>query len=326
MARRMVADGQARTGGGGFAGAAPRYTFREPAKTGKGGNMQRAGNHRSRLARAAVLTALALAVAGCGSDDDGDEDGDGAAAEPSRLAIELSGSAKKPTFSVPASVEGGVVEITFTNSAKGDHSAQLVRAEAGHTPKEALAAGGAWGERGKALPDWVVLAGGLGSVTSGASSSVTQELAPGRYIVADLDTNASAEFEVRSDGGGAEPARDGGTIEATEYAFESSGLKVGKERVLFANAGEEPHFVAGIGLKPGATVADARRFFTTEKGEPPLDESRSFSTAVIEGGDSQSVEVDLDAGSYALVCFVPDRAGGKPHALKGMISEATVGG
>ena len=45
---------------------------------------------------------------------------------------------------MPKSVEGGVVEISFTNSAKGDHSAQLVRAEQGHTPKEALAAGNAW--------------------------------------------------------------------------------------------------------------------------------------------------------------------------------------
>jgi hypothetical protein len=69
-----------------------------------------------------------------------------------------------------------------------------------------------------------------------------------------------------------------------------------------------------------------RRYLETEKGESPVVDSKGFDTAVIEGGDSQSVELDLVAGTYALLCFVPDRAGGPPHAVKGMISEAVVGG
>jgi hypothetical protein len=34
--------------------------------------------------------------------------------------------------------------------------------------------------------------------------------------------------------------------------------------------------------------------------------------------------LDLKPGRYALLCVVPDRRGGPPHALKGMISEAVV--
>ncbi len=94
--------------------------------------------------------------------------------------------------------------------------------------------------------------------------------------------------------------------------------------MLFDNAGQEPHFIAAVGLKEGATIEQARRIFETEKGQSPFDESRSFSTAVIEGGAKQSLELELDAGRYALICFVPDRAGGPPHVVKGMISEATV--
>ena len=45
---------------------------------------------------------------------------------------------------------------------------------------------------------------------------------------------------------------------------------------------------------------------------------------MIDGGAKQAVELELKAGKYALVCFVPDRQGGPPHAAKGMISEATV--
>lgn len=285
---------------------------------------------RAGLTGLAIVAVLGFAGAGCGSDDDeGDSGGGGGesqSAKPSKLAIEASGSAKKPTLTVPKSVEGGVVEIEFTNSAKGDHGAQLILAKDGHTPAEALKVGNAWGENGKPLPDWVVPAGGVGSVPSGTTATVTQELAPGKYSVVDLDSDANTELEVTGDSGAGELASDGGTIDATEYEFSSTGLKAGKSRVLFDNVGGEPHFIAGIGIRPGSTIADVRTFFRTEKGKPPIDESRSFSTAVIEGGTKQSIDVDLEAGKYAFLCFVPDRAGGPPHVVKGMISEAVVGG
>jgi hypothetical protein len=277
-----------------------------------------------------LVGAFAFAAAGCGGDDDDEGNGGGGgesqAAKPSKLAIEASGSAKKPTLSVPESVKGGVAEITFTNSAKGRHGAQLIAVEGDQTPQQALAAGNGWGQNGKPLPDWLIPAGGVGSVASGKSASVTQELAPGRYLVFDIDTNAYAELEVTGESGPGELTVDGGTIDATEYQFTSTGLKAGNTSVLFENTGSEPHFIAGIGLKPGSTIEDVRKFFRTEKGEPPIDESRNFSTAVIDGGDSQSIEVDLQEGKYALLCFVPDRAGGPPHVVKGMISEASVGG
>ena len=277
---------------------------------------------------AAVAAALALAMAGCGDDHDDGGGGDATPRkqeEPSRLAIELSGDAKKPEFTVPESVEGGTVQIDFSSSAKGEHSAQLIGAKSGHTAEEAYRVANAWGENGKPLPDWVIIAGGTGDVEQGESTSVTQDLAPGPYVVADLNTGASAPFEVTGETGAGEVAGEGATITATEYAFESTGLKAGANTVLVDNAGQEPHFIAAIGLKEGATIEQARRFFRTEKGEPPIDESRGFSTAVIEGGARQSVELDLDAGRYALLCFVPDRAGGPPHVLKGMVSEASVG-
>ena len=281
----------------------------------------------TRLAGVTIAGLLALGAVGCGDDDDGGGGGgSGGAAEPSTLAIQLSGSGKKPAIEVPKSVEGGLVEISLTNSAKGTHNAQLVRAEQGHTPQEALAAGKAWGENGKALPDWAVLAGGLGDVEPGETATATQQLSPGDYIVADLDSGANAEFKVTGDSGAGELPGDGGAIEATEYEFTASGLKPGGGTIKFDNTGGEPHFISGVGIKPGKTIADVRKFFKTEKGELPIDESRSFNTAVIEGGQSQSITVDLEEGDYALLCFVPDRAGGPPHAVKGMISGVTVGG
>lgn len=279
-----------------------------------------------RITLLTTVAALSMLAACGGDDDDADKSPPAQAAKPSRLAIELSGSAKQPTFSVPASVPGGVVNIDFTNSAKGAHGAQLIRAEAGHTPQEALAAAGAWAEKGKRLPDWALVTGGVAEVPSGKSASVTQELAPGKYMVVDIDTDASAEFEVSGQSGQGELAADGGTISATEYAFESEGLKAGKGRVLFENAGGEPHFLAAAPIKPGKTLADVRKWLKTEKGPSPIEEGDELNTAVLEGGSRQSVELDLKAGKYVMLCFVPDRAGGPPHAFKGMVSEAVVGG
>jgi hypothetical protein len=67
-----------------------------------------------------------------------------------------------------------------------------------------------------------------------------------------------------------------------------------------------------------------RKFFKTEKGKPPVNFQQIQGTSVIDGGTTENVELELKSGKYALVCFISDRAGGPPHAAKGMISEATV--
>jgi hypothetical protein len=269
-----------------------------------------------------VIALAALSLAGCGDDDGGG--GGGQAAKPKTVRIELSGSGTKLRFSVPRSVPGGVVRIEFVNSAEGEHGAQLGYVDEGHTPQEGLQAAAAWGERGKALPGWLHLPGGVGSIASGDSSSVTQELPAGRYFVVDIDSNAAAYFRVAGGAGAGEQPSAPAKIEATEYRFTASGLEAGANRVLFDNAGGEPHFVAGVRIKPGKTIEDVRKFVRTEKGEEPFAQGGNFNTAVVDGGVTQTVEVEAQPGKYALLCFVPDRKGGPPHAVKGMISEATV--
>ncbi|HEV3376042.1 MAG TPA: hypothetical protein VG126_02055 [Thermoleophilaceae bacterium] len=278
----------------------------------------------------AAAAALALTGAACGSDDDNGGGGGGAQADqPSRLAIGLSGSGKNARFEVPKSVPGGVATIEFTNSTGKMASAQLGYADGGHTGQEALAAAGAWAEQGKPLPPWAHTAGGTGRVEPGATATVTQDLPPGEYFVLDLEAQGrdeTAGFFKVSGAGDAQLPEPASRVDAFEYRFEASGLKAGANRVLFDNKGKEPHFLEAAPIAPGKTIADVKRFLRTEKGQPPIDFERSLSTPVIDGGLRQVVELELDSGKYALLCFVPDRKGGPPHAVKGMISEATVGG
>jgi hypothetical protein len=272
-----------------------------------------------RRALAVLTVAATVPFAACGED----EEKSGTSAKPSKVEFELKPDGKKATLTGPETIEAGVAEITLKNSTKKDGGLQFIRVEGDHDAKAALAAGNAWGDKGKPLPKWLLLEGGVPTTGPGKSDAVTQTLEPGKYYAADIESDAVAEVEVTGDGKDQVEA-PAAAIDATEYSFKASGLKAGKSEVLFDNKGGQPHFVAGLPMNAGATIADVRTFFKEEKGPPPFSEKGSFDTAVSEGTRKQVVNLDLEKGKYALVCFVPDRQGGPPHALKGMISEAVV--
>ncbi len=160
----------------------------------------------------------------------------------------------------------------------------------------------------------------------GQTAIATQNLAPGKYYALDIDSNKSAPMEVTGSAGGGEPSATP-RIDAVDYSFTGSGLKTGKQTVLFENKGKQPHFVVGGPINPGNTIADVRKFGSQEEpsGPPPFDEKSAFDTAILEGGTKQAVEIDFKKkGKYAFLCFIPDRQGGPPHVAKGMVSEVTV--
>jgi hypothetical protein len=169
---------------------------------------------------------------------------------------------------------------------------------------------------------------------------VTQVLEPGTYYVLDLgegdgddvpsyaEQGATATIEVTGDAGEAELPETDATVTTIEYGFETTGLAVGRNLIRFDNAGEELHHIVAVPYEPGATAEQVAEFATSDAppdGSPPVDFARASVTAVLEGGDSQVAELFLDAGKYAFLCFVSDRAGGPPHAAKGMIDEVVVG-
>ncbi len=190
----------------------------------------------------------------------------------------------------------------FTNAGKDDHEAQLVRI-GDHTPEEAVKIYGA--EEGP-VPEWLRFAGGA-SAGPGQTVTSTMNLEPGKYAMLDnaafmgpvnSELGALATFEVTAGTPGELPASTA-TITALdneegepEHEYEVSGLKLGKNRLLFENKGTEVHHVVMFPILPGKALDDL--------------ELRK-------------------AGRYALVCFVTDRDGkGKPHFQMGMLKEVEV--
>lgn len=269
----------------------------------------------------ALVSACALGFGACGDDDD-----DGGGAEAQVFEVEASEDGKESKVTAPESAQPGAVEIRFSNTGERPHSLQVVQIGEGHTAEEALEAGEAWGERGEALPEWLTLAGGIGTTEGGGSGIAVVDLDAGQYAAFDIEgtgPNSYAEFSVEGDEGPALPEVPA-TVEAEDYDFQPTALEAGSHRVLLENNGEEPHHLAAAPLKPGKTADDVETYVKSEKGPSPIVESKAFSTAIVSGGEKEVVDLRFESGDYVLLCFVPDRAGGPPHALKGMVAAATV--
>ena len=118
------------------------------------------------------------------------------------------------------------------------------------------------------------------------------------------------------------------SIISKEYGFEITGLKAGKNLVMFSASGKELHHFVMFPLLPGKTVKDAQDALASQgppTGPPPLDFEKGQSSAVVEKSEGPILtEVTLIAARYVVVCFLNDRAGGPPHFTKGIIMETVV--
>ena len=271
---------------------------------------------------AALVVVCAIAVSGCGGDDE----------ETQKISLVLTEtSGGQVSFrGAPASADPGLVEITLRNTGTREHEAQLFRVEGEHTPREVVD-GISQSVQGRASPAWLFAGGGVGPTPKGRSQTITQALLPGTYYVGDIagtdeppDPADVPVIEVTGEESDAELPEADATVTAREYSFAAEGLSAGETEIRFDNDGAQPHHLIAARLREGSTIDDARNAILNNRGPNPFTDEEGGETTVVEGGEGQVVTFDLKPGNYALLCFVADREGGPPHAVKGMISPATV--
>ena len=301
----------------------------------------------------ALLLFFAMIGVACGDDDDGDaadtggEDSD--ATQPAPTEVAVTAKEETPTkyaFEVPESLEeGGLVRFSFSNMGKQPHDFQVLEVDDGTTDEqlEKFYTDVVGGE-GSPTPSFVHAAGGVGSTNPGSTGRVVQVLAAGDYAFfctfsddepegdgPPAGTHAAkgmkGRFTVGGDAAGTVEETDS-TVEAREYGFTVDGLKAGENQITFTNTGKELHHFNLFPMLPGKTIEDVKQVFASESeptGPPPIDFEKGVGVAVIEEDVSTVNTLTLAAGSYAMVCFISDRAGGPPHFTQGMLQEVKVG-
>lgn len=285
-----------------------------------------------------AAAAAAWIAAGCGDDDKK------SSAKPAAFAVEATAESKKKLkLTFPSTVEAGLVAITLKNSDTKPRSAAIVRIVGDHTVDGVLKIVNSE-ERGGPIPPFLEDWGGTGAVAPGKTATATQNLAPGKYAIWDdeggddgdgpsnSELGAKGEFTVTGEAKDDELPSVPATLTTTDkdtkdYGFEFENLKAGPNQVRFENTGKQLHHALFFPISKGSTLKDVKSFLASDgqpSGPPPVNFEEGVGTTVIDGGIEQNTELELKAGKYAVVCFIQDRKGGKPHVAKGMLEELVV--
>lgn len=301
---------------------------------------------RHRLVRLAVTGGLlipAVALGACGSSSKKSTSAStpastgSSAAQPHNLSVTVTETGKTVAYTVPASVPGGLVQLTLNNNAgKMSHGGQLIRVIGNHSPAEVLKIVG--GNNTK-TPAWIRGAGGLGGVAPGATAKAILNLTAGNYLILDAGGPGSngppayKQFTVTAGTAGPLPSTpitiDAANPAKDKYRYELSGsLKAGDNVITFKSEGRTAiHTIIAARLTGNPSKAQLLAALKSQSNGPPkyIDPRSISGTAVLDGGSSQVTPLTLTKpGKYVLFCPLSDREGGKDHIAEGMVTTVTV--
>ena len=279
------------------------------------------------------VVALSFAVVACGGDDDENTNGAGGASIPERTL-----TARDFSFDFPESIEGGLVQLKMDNRGQESHHAQTMRLNDGVTTQQFQTA--LQSPDPEAVLALVSLAGGPNTIEPGESQTVVADFSrPGNYaflcFISGADDVPHAAkgmvrtFQVTQPSASQQRPPEADTrVTLADFSFLGlDSLPARKTTIEVTNGGPQPHEVAILKLEGGFTAEQLRALFLDESAELPAGPPPFKSAGGVAGlanGMKSWAEVDLDAGNYALICFVPDATTGAPHAALGMLKGITV--
>ena len=270
---------------------------------------------------------LLFAATGCGDDDNGDAAGDDTTSEATVVEV----TAKDYAFVVPATIEGGTIEMNYKNEGMEPHFAAFAKAADGKTfadVKAALtAAPGAPASGPPPFSEWA----GSPTADPGGSGTLTFDLPAGTYAlfcaipspdgVPHAVKGMVSEVTVTA-GEPVELPEAAGTITAADFSLSAPpDLEAGENVVKLRNEGKQLHEINLIELPAGKTVADVTAWAAAPAGPPP---NKSLSGVAVAPGQEGTTTINLTAGrTYAFVCLIPDVLGDfKAHITKGMATKS----
>jgi hypothetical protein len=253
------------------------------------------------------------------------------------------------SFTGPAEIPAGLTRLTLRNDGQMDHHMMVVKFNEGKSAADlpaALAAG---------LPGLFELGvsiGGPGGTGPGQTATTVYDLAEGNYILICLIPDEDGIPHVAkgmalpvtvTPGTTTAPAPQAdATISMMDFHFTGLPATVtpGQHVWEMVNQGQQLHEIVVLQLAPGVTYEQVEAIFMAppaatpmagmdastpmaeQAGPPPFTSVTGIAPA--SPGTEGWLVVDLAAGEYAAICFVPDAETGAPHFALGMIAPFTV--
>lgn len=155
-------------------------------------------------------------------------------------------------------------------------------------------------------------------------------LEPGTYIAINIENEAPVlgTFEVAGDApSGPAPEADL-SVDLVDFAFAiPEEVASGQQTWRINNVGSQWHELVLLKQNEDLTIDQILEMIMQD--EPPGGDNPPLEEVVFYGpisvGEQAWITVDLPAGDYVAVCFLPDLAGdGSPHAMKGMVRQFSV--
>lgn len=253
--------------------------------------------------------------------------------EASGRGNELVVIATDSAFAAPSQVDAGLVHIRLVNRGREPHHVLVMKVNR----LARLAEIEEMLRSNDFSPSWIESLGGPESVISGATSSASMVLEPGRYVIACVVASPATHRRRYMDGMIAELAvvspgrswlrtplpRAEITLRLSEWNFElSTPIRPGRRTIRIDNLGTREHQVAFVRLLPRRTVVEALRWVESPAGPPPFEVAGG--TTGLSPKQSVNVEVDFIPGEYLLLCNLYDGLGRKAHLQMGMVKRIVV--
>jgi len=227
-------------------------------------------------------------------------------------------------FDMPDILPAGPTLFQLTNNGNQLHHVTLVKLDSGKTLADftRLPPG--------PPPAWAEFIGGPNTpMPHGGKDKVVVDLSPGNYAVVCLVPDADGKPHIMkgmakaltvtpSTQARTTPTSDL-TLTLTNYAFAfSAPPTAGQHAVRVVNKGTQLHEAVIFQLQAGKKGEDiAQWVMNGMQGPPPGTPVGGISPEA--PGMENTLMLNLTAGDYALLCFMPDSKDGKPHVGHGMI-------
>ncbi len=252
------------------------------------------------------------------------------------LEITLQGglASNDDSFLGPDQINAGWVGVTFVNTGKQPHQANLARIKDGKTMDDLTAALKQSPAAALALVDFY---GGPNTVDPGGMQRVVVNLPEGNYVWLCFVPDASdgqphlAHGMIRPmkvvaaspQATASEPKADA-TVVMQDFAYITpSTIKPGVQSWKITNNGPQTHELTLLQLASGKTADDVKAFFAKPSGMPPFVDLGGVSA--LAPGKSSYLNLNLQPGTYVIECNVPDIKTGTAHVDLGMITTFVVG-